>query len=121
MSMKVFLLINVKMPTIVGILTFMSWKNSIISPLRFDPHGEGRQHWHGRIAFPERITIHLKGSHCTNCEMGSHFLLHAANTLRMLHIDRTQTAVYHIYSILMCVCVCVCEGGGLRFSPKQPY
>ena len=25
-----FLLINVKMPTIVGILTFMSWKNSIL-------------------------------------------------------------------------------------------
>ena len=31
LSMKIFLLINVKMPTIVGILTFMSWKNSIIS------------------------------------------------------------------------------------------
>ena len=31
LSMKFFLLINVKMPTIVGILTFMSWKNSIIS------------------------------------------------------------------------------------------
>ena len=28
--MKFFLLINVKMPTIVGILTFMSKKNSII-------------------------------------------------------------------------------------------
>ena len=28
--MKVFLLINVKMPTIVGILTFMSRKNSIL-------------------------------------------------------------------------------------------
>ena len=28
--MKFFLLINVKMPTIVGILTFMSRKNSII-------------------------------------------------------------------------------------------
>ena len=28
--MKFFLLINVKMPTIVGILTFWSWKNSII-------------------------------------------------------------------------------------------
>ena len=30
LSMKVFLLINVKMPTIVGILTFMSRKNSIL-------------------------------------------------------------------------------------------
>ena len=28
--MKLFLLINVKMPTIVGILTFMSEKNSIL-------------------------------------------------------------------------------------------
>ena len=31
LSMKFFLFINVKMPTIVGILTFMSRKNSIIS------------------------------------------------------------------------------------------
>ena len=30
MSMKLFLLINVKMPTIVGILTFVSRKNSIL-------------------------------------------------------------------------------------------
>ena len=30
LSMKIFLLINVKMPTIVGILTFMSRKNSIL-------------------------------------------------------------------------------------------
>ena len=30
LSMKFFLLINVKMPTIVGILTFMSVKNSIL-------------------------------------------------------------------------------------------
>ena len=30
LSMKFFLLINVKMPTVVGILTFMSRKNSII-------------------------------------------------------------------------------------------
>ena len=30
LSMKFFLLINVKMPTIVGIITFMSWKNSIL-------------------------------------------------------------------------------------------
>ena len=30
LSMKFFLLINVKMPTIVGILTFMSGKNSIL-------------------------------------------------------------------------------------------
>ena len=30
LSMKFFLLINVKMPTTVGILTFMSGKNSII-------------------------------------------------------------------------------------------
>ena len=30
LSMKCFLLINVRMPTIVGILTFMSRKNSII-------------------------------------------------------------------------------------------
>ena len=29
LSMKFFLLINVKMPTIVGIVTFMSRKNSI--------------------------------------------------------------------------------------------
>ena len=28
--MKFFLLINVKMPTIVGVLTFMSGKNSIL-------------------------------------------------------------------------------------------
>ena len=28
--MKFFLLINIKMPTIVGILTFMSMKNSIL-------------------------------------------------------------------------------------------
>ena len=31
LSMKFFLLINVKMPIIVGILTFMNRKNSIIS------------------------------------------------------------------------------------------
>ena len=30
LSMKIFRLINVKMPTIVGILTFMSGKNSIL-------------------------------------------------------------------------------------------
>ena len=30
LSMKFFLLINVKMPTIVGILTIMSGKNSIL-------------------------------------------------------------------------------------------
>ena len=30
LSMKFFLLLNVKMPTIVGILTFMSGKNSIL-------------------------------------------------------------------------------------------
>ena len=30
LSMKIFLLINVKMPTIVGILTFISVKNSIL-------------------------------------------------------------------------------------------
>ena len=30
LSMKIFLLINVKMPTIVGILTFMSGKNNIL-------------------------------------------------------------------------------------------
>ena len=30
LSMKFFLLINVKMPTAVGILTFMSGKNSIV-------------------------------------------------------------------------------------------
>ena len=30
LSMKFFLLINVKMPTTVGILTFMSGKNSIL-------------------------------------------------------------------------------------------
>ena len=30
MSMKFFLLINIKMPTTVGILTFMSGKNSIL-------------------------------------------------------------------------------------------
>ena len=30
LSMKFFLLINVKMPTIVGILTFMNGKNSIL-------------------------------------------------------------------------------------------
>ena len=29
--MKFFLLINVKMPTIVGILTFMTLKNSILA------------------------------------------------------------------------------------------
>ena len=34
--MKVFLLINVKMPTIVGILIFMSRKNSILGGL-FEP------------------------------------------------------------------------------------
>ena len=30
LSMKFFMLINVKMPTIVGILTFMSGKNNIL-------------------------------------------------------------------------------------------
>ena len=30
LSMKIFLLINVKMPTIVGILTFMSGQNCIL-------------------------------------------------------------------------------------------
>ena len=33
LSMKFFLLINVKMPTIIGILTFMSGKNSILGIL----------------------------------------------------------------------------------------
>ena len=33
LSMKFFLLINVKMPTIVGILIFMSGKNSILAYL----------------------------------------------------------------------------------------
>ena len=33
LSMKFFLLINVKMPTIVGILTFMSGENSILDYL----------------------------------------------------------------------------------------
>ena len=33
LSIKFFLLINVKMPTIVGILTFMSGKNSILGLL----------------------------------------------------------------------------------------
>ena len=33
LSMKFFLLINVKMPTIVGILTFMNRKNSILAYL----------------------------------------------------------------------------------------
>ena len=33
LSMKFFLLLNVKMPTIVGILTFMSMKNSILAGL----------------------------------------------------------------------------------------
>ena len=32
LSMKIFLLINVKMPTVVGILTFMSWKNNVKIP-----------------------------------------------------------------------------------------
>ena len=31
LSMKLFLLINVKMPTVVAILTFMSRENSILS------------------------------------------------------------------------------------------
>ena len=31
LSMKFFLLINVKMPTIVGVLTFMNRKNSILA------------------------------------------------------------------------------------------
>ena len=31
LSIKIFMLISVKMPTIVGILTFMSRKNSILS------------------------------------------------------------------------------------------
>ena len=31
LCMKIFLLINVKMPTTVGILTFMSGKNSILA------------------------------------------------------------------------------------------
>ena len=35
LSMKFFLLINVKMPTVVGILTFMSRKNSILG--LYDP------------------------------------------------------------------------------------
>ena len=30
LSMKFFMLINIKMPTVVGILTFMSGKNSIL-------------------------------------------------------------------------------------------
>ena len=30
LSIKIFLLINVKMPTFVGILTFMNGKNSIL-------------------------------------------------------------------------------------------
>ena len=36
LSMKFFLLINVKMPTTVGILTFMSMKNSILSLFESD-------------------------------------------------------------------------------------
>ena len=35
LSMEFFLLINVKMPTVVGILTFMSRKNSILA--LYDP------------------------------------------------------------------------------------
>ena len=31
LSMKFFLLINIKMPTVVGILTFMNGKNSILA------------------------------------------------------------------------------------------
>ena len=40
LSMKFFLLVNVKMPTVVGILTFMSGKNSIISLSEPKPHPE---------------------------------------------------------------------------------
>ena len=39
LSMKFFLLINVKMPTVVGILTFMSEKNSILGQ---GCHGQGK-------------------------------------------------------------------------------
>ena len=39
MSMKIFLLINVKVPTIIGILTFMSRKNSI--PGKSEPEEAG--------------------------------------------------------------------------------
>ena len=35
-----FLLINVKMPTIVGVLTFMSWKNSIIGLFEHEKKAE---------------------------------------------------------------------------------
>ena len=31
LSMKLFLLINIKMPTIVGILIFISWKNFMLN------------------------------------------------------------------------------------------
>ena len=37
--MKIFLLINVKVPTIIGILTFMSRKNSI--PGKSEPEEAG--------------------------------------------------------------------------------
>ena len=40
LSMKFFLLINVKMPTIVGILTFLSGKNSILGLSEFKKKAE---------------------------------------------------------------------------------
>ena len=40
LSMKFFLLINVKMPTIVGILTFVNRKNSILGLSEPEKHAE---------------------------------------------------------------------------------
>ena len=39
LCMKFFLLINVKMPTIVGILTFMSRKNNILGLFEYEKAG----------------------------------------------------------------------------------
>ena len=40
LSMKFFLLINVKMPTVVGILSFMSMKNSILVLIALSKHAK---------------------------------------------------------------------------------
>ena len=46
---KIFLLINVEMPTIVGILTFMSGKNSILG--LSDPKCVGSERWLVGVVF----------------------------------------------------------------------
>ena len=57
LSMKFFLLINIKMPTIVGILTFMSGKNSILG---FSEPIQSWIYWYMYFYTYEHLKFHAK-------------------------------------------------------------